>query len=224
MAKLANLNTNGEGVDNITQKVNQLRVQDGANRGRGGRGRGAPRGGRRDGPTKTVELPKEDFDFESSNAKFNKQDLLKEAIASGSPISSPPHGTTPDPLTSVTNGNDNDHADVVIPAKPAAEKSYDKKSSFFDNISSDLKDRTEQMRGHEQIDGRMMRREERTKNVETFGQGSVDGGFRGRGRGRGGRGGFSRGGGRGYQGGRGGPGTGYENRSSFRGGHETAPA
>jgi len=222
MAKLANQNTTNEGVDNITQKVNQMRVQDGTNRGRGGRGRGAPRGGRRDGPAKTVELPKEDIDFESSNAKFNKQDLVKEAIASGSPISSPAPGAIPDPIVSATNGNAADHGDVVIPAKPAAEKSYDKKSSFFDNISSDLKDRTEQMRGLEQFDGRTMRREERTKNVETFGQGSVDGGFRGRGRGRGGRGGFARGGGRGYQGGRGGPG--YENRSGFQGGRETAPA
>jgi protein LSM14 len=48
------------------------------------------------------------------------------------------------------------------------------------------------------IDGRAMRRDERNKNVDTFGQGSVDNGYRGgfRGRGRGGRG-FSRGGPRG---------------------------
>lgn len=201
MAKLASLNQGGEGVDSLASKVNQMRVQDGQPRGRGGRSRGPPRerGGRRDGPQKPVEVPQEDFDFESANAKFNKQELVKEAIATGSPIGSPHEGVVADPLASVANGHASTAEDVVIPAKPATEKGYDKKSSFFDNISSDLRDRTEQQQSYEQIDGRAMRREERSKNVETFGQGSVDGGFRGRGRGRG-RGGFSRGGGRGYYG------------------------
>jgi len=69
---------------------------------------------------------------------------------------------------------------VVI---PPAQQAYDKKSSFFDNISSELKDRDESKRGME------FRSEERKKNMETFGQGSVDnyrGGYRSRGRGRGG--------------------------------------
>lgn len=209
-------------MDNLAQKVGQVRIQDGQGRGRSARGRGGPRGGRRDGPQKTVELPKEDFDFESSNAKFNKQELVKEAIATGSPVTTPLNGTTPDPIASATNGQAKSSEDVVIPAKPT-EKGYDKKSSFFDNISSDLKDRTEQLHANEQIDGRAMRREERSKNVETFGQGSVDGGYRGRGRGRGGRGGFARGG-RGFYGGRGG--GSFENRGGFRGGRgrgEAAP-
>ena len=59
-----------------------------------------------------------------------------------------------------------------------------------------MKDR--QVAQGEMIDGRAMRRDERNKNVDTFGQGSVDNGYRGgfRGRGRGGRG-FGRGGPRG---------------------------
>jgi protein LSM14 len=167
----------------------------------------------------TVEVPKEDFDFESANAKFNKQELVKEAIATGSPASSPPaNGNTVDPFSA--NGGQADEEDVVIPAKPNADKGYDKKSSFFDNISSDLKDRTQQQDSNEYFDGRAMRTQERSKNMETFGQGSVDGGFRGRGRGRG-RGGFNRGRGGGggyYGGGRGGFENrgGYENRGGFR--------
>lgn len=204
MAKLGSINQQSGAIENLTQKVNQMRVQDPQARGRGrGRGiSGAPRGGRRESTQKTVEVPKEDFDFESANAKFNKQDLAKEAIATGSPAASP-NGDKPDPFT---NGHQDDAEDVVIPQ--STEKGYDKKSSFFDNISSDLKDRVAQQSG-EFVDGRAMRFQERSKNMETFGQGSVDGGYRGRGRGRGR--GFSRGG-RGF-GGRGG----FESRGGYRG-------
>ncbi|WPH04256.1 Hypothetical protein R9X50_00714500 [Acrodontium crateriforme] len=201
MAKLGPAKPQAGSVEGITQQVNQMRVQGGQQRGRG-HPRGGPRGGRRDSGTKAMEVPKEDYDFESANAKFNKQDLVKEAIASGSPA-----GEMADPITS-TNGHP-EAEDVVIPSKPTTgEKGYDKKSSFFDNISSDLKDRVQQQANDQQIDGRAIRREERTKNIDTFGQGSVDGGYRGgfRGRGRG-RGGFNRGGrgGNGYRGrGRGG--------------------
>lgn len=213
MAKLGATNSAGA-VDNLTQKVNQMRVQEGQTRGRG-RGRGAERGargGRRESTQKTVEVPKEDFDFETANAKFNKQDLVKEAIASGSPVTSPVNGDQADPIASVTNGH-TETDDVVIPPK----QTYDKKSSFFDNISSDLKDRAEQQQA--EFDGRTMRREERSKNMETFGQGSVDnaGGYRGRGRGRGRGFGRGRGGGGGYPGGRGGFGGDSAPRGNYRG-------
>lgn len=181
-------------MDNLAQKVNQMRVQDAPARGRGrGRGRGGPTGVRRESAHKTMEVPTEDYDFESANAKFNKQDLVKQQIATGSPIASPQNGEIPDPIA---NGHTETAEDIVIPAKSGAEKGYDKQSSFFDNISSDLKDR-QQTQG-DMFDGRAMRRDERNKNVDTFGQGSVDNGYRGgfRGRGRGGRG-FSRGGPRG---------------------------
>jgi protein LSM14 len=125
-----------------------------------------------------MEVPTTDFDFESSNAKFNKQDLVKEAIASGSPLGDASVAPTAE---AISNGqaNGGESEDIVIP--PSA---YNKSSSFFDNISSELKDREEaaSKRGQE------FRTEERRKNMETFGQGSVDGyrgGFRGRGRGRG---------------------------------------
>jgi protein LSM14 len=120
-----------------------------------------------------MEVPTTDFDFESSNAKFNKQDLIKEAIASGSPMGDAPAAPAVEAAST-------EKEEVVIPGGSM----YDK-SSFFDNISSELKDREEAaMRGQE------FRSQERQKNMETFGQGSVDGyrggrGGRGRGRGRG---------------------------------------
>lgn len=126
-------------------------------KGRGGQN------GRIDRPQ--PEAPeKADFDFESSNAKFTKDDLIPE----------PP-------------------ADF-----------YNKKSSFFDNISSTAKDKAE---GVENLTPYERRGEERKLNMETFGQVTAFPGRGGRGRGRG-RGGFYRGRGRGGRGGRGG----YQNQ------------
>jgi protein LSM14 len=177
MAQLGN--PGGNAMDNLTNKVNEMRV----NAGRGGaaptRGRG--RGGR---PVAAkVEVPDSDFDFAQANAKFNKGDLLKEATT-GSPLSETPNGgATPVPVEA---------------AAPATQpNAYNKSRSFFDNISSEAKERAEN--NGLKPGGREWRDEEQRKNMETFGQGSVDGGhrnFRGsRGRGRGGRGrGYGRGG------------------------------
>jgi protein LSM14 len=155
------------GVDNLANKLSEMRTNDGG-RGRGSRGgtRGRGRGG-----YQKVEIPTTDFDFESANKKFNKEDVAKE-VQVGSPEPTSQNGAE---IVEASNGGD----DIVIP--PAA---YNKASSFFDNISSELKDREEKR----QYGGVEFRHEERRKNVETFGQGSIDGyrgGFRGRGRGRG---------------------------------------
>ncbi|OBT59652.1 hypothetical protein VE04_00179 [Pseudogymnoascus sp. 24MN13] len=120
---------NGNAIDNLTRKVNEMRTNDtiraprqpgvGGFGGRGGasRGRGGPRQ-----EARKVEVPKDDFDFESSNAKFNKQDLVKEAIAGTSPAESPIEEAAPE---------------------TAATGSYNKSSSFFDDLSSESKDRAE---------------------------------------------------------------------------------
>ncbi|RQM04761.1 hypothetical protein DH86_00004058 [Scytalidium sp. 3C] len=201
MAKLppANGQSNGNAIDNLTQKVNEMRTNDTSRAprqpGSGGfadRGRGRGRGR---GEVRKVEVPATDFDFESANAKFNKDDLVKEAIAGGQEDTAPAE----------TEG------DSAKPALPAS--GYNKSTSFFDNISSEAKERAEG--GGTRPGGREWRGEEQRKNLETFGQGSVDtgfrGGFRGRGRGRGHR-------GRGYggQGGRG--------RGGYRGGRGDAQA
>ncbi|PHH92588.1 hypothetical protein CDD83_6649 [Cordyceps sp. RAO-2017] len=175
MAQLGN--SGGNAMDNLANKVNEMRVN--ASRGAPAvRGRG--RGGRHG--TQKVEVPDSDFDFAQSNAKFNKVEVAKEAIA-GSPMSEHPSelvASTPE--IEVPNGN------------PAL--AYNKSRSFFDNISSESRDRAEN--GGQKPGGREWRGEEQRKNMETFGQGSVDGGYRnyrGRGRGRGNRGrGFGRGG------------------------------
>jgi protein LSM14 len=193
MAKLENpgnsQQANSAAVDNLTRKVLEMRVNAprgdaprGGQQTRGGGGRG--RGGAR--PAK-VEVPATDFDFASSNAKFNKEDVVKEAIATGSPLGE-----------SVPNG-DEEAPEAVLETTPGsgAPPAYNKTRSFFDNISSEAKDRADS--GGQKPGGREWRGEEQRKNMETFGQGSVDGGYRGgyrgRGRGRGGRGrGYARGG------------------------------
>ena len=223
-------------IDNLTRKVKEMRTNDRVRNSRqpgtGGYaaghrgGRGGRRGYRHDNNTKPLDVPATDFDFESSNAKFNKQDLVKEAIATGSPKGKSPitgsesangasaaiddagnmtgaeNSTANTTTPSTPSKNDSTGGgDVIIPAAPT----YNKAASFFDNISSELKDREDAGR----LGGREFRTEERRKNMETFGQGSVDSGYRGgyhRGRGRGRGGGFrGRGGGGGYgRGGRGG--------------------
>lgn len=209
---------NGESaVENLTNKVNEMRTNDNnrtsrqpgtgdyvsSHRG----GRGGYRGGRPQAEhIKKIEVPTTDYDFASANAKFNKQDLVKEAIATGSSIGSPADlANSKDASSELVNGaRKGSESNMVAP--PVA--SYNKTSSFFDNISSESKDRDDTT--GKKLGGREFRSEEQKKNLETFGQGSVDngyrGGFRGRGRGRGygrPRGGYrgSRGGTRGFHGG-----------------------
>ena len=210
--------TNGESaIDNLTNKVNEMRTNDNIRTSRqpgtGGYaaghrgGRGAYRGGRQreEQSTQKVEVPKTDYNFAEANAKFNKQDLVKSALANGSPASSPVNGSNDISAEASVNGGrrESEHS-VIIPAAPG----YNKTSSFFDNISSESKDRDD-LAG-KRLGGREFRSEEQKKNLETFGQGSVDNGFRGsfrgrsRGRGyRGGRGNYSTRGGRGAMRGRG---------------------
>lgn len=207
-----------ETMDNLARKVNEMRTDDNIRhprqQGTGGYvagqrgGRGGRRGSLREhANAKPIEIPATDFDFQSANAKFNKQDLAKEVIASGSPLptteangSAEATETNGDALNGAGKAKNDD--DVAI---PPPQPMYDKKSSFFDNISSELKDRDEA--AGKKVGGPEFRNEERKKNMETFGQGSVDnyrGGYRGRGRrgyrGRGGFGGRGRGA---YRGGRG---------------------
>ncbi|KAI4720442.1 hypothetical protein E4T48_03335 [Aureobasidium sp. EXF-10727] len=190
-------------VDNLAKRVGDMRTDDRTRHPRQPNAGGFPagnrggRGGRRPSNrdlAKPVEVPTTDFDFETSNAKFNKQDLVKEAIASGSPLGTP---TTDEPKLAhedVSNGYEAPQAEreVVIPGA-----TYNKSSSFFDNISSELKDRQAAQEDGRRMGGMEFRTEERKKNFETFGQANVDngfrGGYRGRGRGRG----FGRGGQRG---------------------------
>ncbi|KAI4185482.1 MAG: hypothetical protein L6R41_004122 [Letrouitia leprolyta] len=210
-------NQNLSAMDNLTNKVNEMRTNDNIRTSRqpgtGGYaaghrgGRASYRGGRsrNDSQAKKVEVPTTDYDFETANAKFNKQDLVKEAIASGSPLGSPVDGANDIPPTNAVVNGERKASEASVSITPVV--GYNKGTSFFDNISSESKEREE---GAAKKGGREFRSEEVKKNLETFGQGSVDGGFgrggyRGRGRGRGytGRGRGSYGNGRGMRGGRG---------------------
>ncbi|KAK8086631.1 hypothetical protein PG994_001605 [Apiospora phragmitis] len=171
MAKLGNASTapgagqpapNGTGnaMDNLTKKVNEMRVNATTRGGPSTRGRG--RGNRAGGAGK-IDVPETDFDFQVANAKFNKQDLVKEAVA-GSPLGETPNGSGPDPEAQ------------EVAEEPAPAQAYNKTRSFFDNISSESKERSES--GGQKPGGREWRGEEQRKNMETFGQGSVDGSYR----------------------------------------------
>ncbi|KAJ5620075.1 hypothetical protein N7510_004059 [Penicillium lagena] len=192
MAKLPQPGAQKADVDTVTRKMNEMRPYDNNRAPRGGRGgRGAARTQQQQ--HKKIELPQSDYDFETANAKFNKQDLVKEAIATGSPAAeaeahAPPPGE--------------DHVDDTNGTHGA----YNRTTSFFDNISSEARDREDNVTNR--FGGREWRAEEEKRNMDTFGQGSVDG-YRGRGRGRGrgygrGRGGYGRGYSQGYGRGRGG--------------------
>jgi protein LSM14 len=114
-----------------------------------------------------VVVPKSDFDFESSNAKFDKDHILQEV--------SHPHD---DENAEADNGEDEE--EVVI---PPPDDFYNRSKSFFDNISCEAKERSDGPNRYG--DNRRKYHEERKLNVETFGQASVEQGrhrgYRGRG-------------------------------------------
>ncbi|KAI1905561.1 hypothetical protein LOZ39_006818 [Ophidiomyces ophidiicola] len=194
-------------VESVTKKVSDMKpfdnerpIHGGQQYSRGGRGY---RGAYHPPHPKKIEVPTVDFDFETANAKFNKQDVAKEAIASGSPLKDFDGNGTND-ISSTNRQNDTATSSTASLMTSIA---YNKSSSFFDNLSSEARDREDGIR-------RGRRGEEEKKNMETFGQGSVDGGYRGgyRGRGRG----------RGYRG-RGPYGRGYggRGRGHIRGGRDS---
>ncbi|XP_076011511.1 LSM14A mRNA processing body assembly factor b [Genypterus blacodes] len=160
---------------------------------RRGRGRGNHSRGkmnvRRDGPIKFEE----DFDFETANAQFHKEEIDKELQTKLK--------LKDDKTDKPVNGEETVEPELPVSEGAAEEEEgganscyYDKSKSFFDNLSCDEKAR----------DRRPTWAEERRMNVETFGvpmrHGRGRGGYRGRGRG-----------GMGYGGGRGRP----SSRGSF---------
>ncbi|EST08358.1 Lsm14 N-terminal [Kalmanozyma brasiliensis GHG001] len=183
----------------------------------GSRGHTNRRGNDVSGPS----MPNREFDFESANAKFQKrkEDEPAEAVAP-------------------TNGGLLDS--IPPPSSESPGSFYDKKSGFFDNISSEVKERYEGANREENVGGngffdvpggrgrggrggggrgrgRANRQAEEMKNMQTFGDSGANvggGGRGGRGRGRGGRGGRGRGGPRG--GGQGGGANGFANTGPMR--------
>ncbi|XP_014876577.1 LSM14A mRNA processing body assembly factor a isoform X3 [Poecilia latipinna] len=205
-----------DGVDN-------LRAGGGGTANRRGRGGGHHGRGRfnvrRDGPMKFEK----DFDFESANAQFNKEEIEKEFQSklklkdekSEKALNGEDKGDS-GVETQNSEGNNEDESDPLGP-----NCYYDKSKSFFDNISCDDTRKAGDKSGASGFprERRQTWAEERRMNAETFGiplrRGR--GGYRGRG-GMGFRGGRGRSASRGSfgppQGGGGGGGGG-----GFRGGY-----
>ncbi|XP_040185367.1 protein LSM14 homolog A [Rana temporaria] len=173
------------------------------------RGRGGHRGGRgrfnvrRDGPMKFEK----DFDFESANAQFNKEEIDKE-FHNKLKIKDDKVDKVEKPI----NGEDKGDSGVDMQTSEGTTEEeeapcyYDKTKSFFDNISCD-----------DNRDRRSTWAEERRMNVETFGvplRSRGRGGYRGRGGNMGYRGGRGRGERRGPPGG-----GGFGAPRGFRGGY-----
>ncbi|XP_053127121.1 protein LSM14 homolog A isoform X1 [Hemicordylus capensis] len=173
------------------------------------RGRGGHRGGRgRFGIRREVPMKFEkDFDFESANAQFNKEEIDREfhnkLKLKEDKLEKPVNGEDKGD-SGVDTQNSEGNAEEDDPLGPNCY--YDKTKSFFDNISCD-----------DNRERRPTWAEERRLNAETFGipmrPNRGRGGFRGRG---GGVGGFR--GGRGRGGPRGGFGAPRGFRGGFRGG------
>ncbi|XP_069072579.1 protein LSM14 homolog A isoform X3 [Pleurodeles waltl] len=162
-----------------------------ARRGRGGHRGGRGRFGiRRDGPMKFEK----DFDFESANAQFNKEEIDREfhnklKLKDDKPekVEKPVNGEDKgDSGIDTQNSEGNADEEEAL----ASNCYYDKTKSFFDNISCD-----------DNRERRQTWAEERRINAETFGlplrSNRGRGGYRGRGSGMGFRGARGRGGQRG---------------------------
>ncbi|KAF3941247.1 hypothetical protein ABW19_dt0208736 [Dactylella cylindrospora] len=181
--------TESPGLADLERKVQAMRVNSAngfpqASRGIGNgplRGRGRGRGGMSSHQPRKVEVPTTDYDFESANARFTK-------VAEGE------EGAAPEAAESSAEARKPSIDQDAKPAIIAQDGYYNKGKSFFDNISCENKERAEAKESG--IDGRQnaqRRNEEVKKNIETFGQGSVDSPFNRRGGWRGGRGGRGRG-------------------------------
>lgn len=204
-------------VESVERAMDQLRVSSGdeqqpqaaepqqqpstERRGGGGGGRRGGRRGGHHGPAIKGPgvVPDTPFDFSRSNAKFDKASLVMpeftNAAAGGAAGESPEVGGAETPSTSEAGAPATGSTGAGTPGH-----FYDKKKSFFDDISSDSKARTEEASTGVRVGGaavaRQRREEERNRNLSTFGEAGIGGGqnhWRG-GSGRGGPGGRGRGG------------------------------
>uniref|UniRef100_UPI0037E8E3BE LSM14A mRNA processing body assembly factor a isoform X3 n=1 Tax=Semicossyphus pulcher TaxID=241346 RepID=UPI0037E8E3BE len=172
--------------------VDTRRVAPGApanRRGRGGGHRGRGRFNvRRDGPMKFEK----DFDFESANAQFNKEEIDREFQSKlklkDEKTEKPEKAVNGEDKgdsgveTQNSEGNADEEGDPLGP-----NCYYDKSKSFFDNISCDDTRKANEKSGSSGFprERRQTWAEERRMNAETFGiplrQGRGRGGYRGRG-------------------------------------------
>ena len=109
-----------------------------------------------------LTVPKTDFDFQSSNARFDKSAVANQATG---------HADESD--TNTNPSEDGDAASKTESKSPKEKEiSYNPKKSFFDNLSSSASTAppTRGGRGGKRGGGKSRREEEREKNVATFGE------------------------------------------------------
>lgn len=151
----------------------QRQRQGGNRRSQGRRGASVTRGSRTRPGGSSVKFEGE-FDFESSNAKFNKEEIEEE-------LQQKLHDNL-----RITNEDENTvngmaETDMIQDRTENEDNYYDSSKSFFDSISCEAVDRDRNRRAHPSW------QQERKVNLETFGvTGGPRQGGRGRGRGRGG--------------------------------------
>ena len=155
----------------------------------------------------SIPVPNTDYDFDAANAKFNKGDVVKEALARGEKILPDAAKWNPTLESSAVAGESTGISSAIDDPS-----STTLKKSFFDSFTGQAQNATAgEGQGDTAADRRSNRfKEEKNRNYETFGQSTPDmirghvyrGGRGGRGRGRG----QERGRGRGRGGGGGGVG------------------
>jgi len=125
---------------------------------------GGGRGGRRNRDTKAgdIRIPTTDFDFQSSNARFDKSSMA------------PPKQSKDKEKNGDDDPQDEGSEDGEAKEEKEDDTAYNPKKSFFDSLSSSASGPTQgggqgggRGRGR---GGRSRREEEREKNVATFGE------------------------------------------------------
>jgi protein LSM14 len=138
-------------METVERALGDLRIGHGAGGGRGGSSR---RGHGRHGEAKEIKVPATDFDFQGSNAKFDK--------SAAAPRKSPKDA-------------DEDETNPCDDVKEET-KAYNPQSSFFDSLSSSTQSAQPTRGGGGGgrrgggPGGRNRREEERERNVATFGE------------------------------------------------------
>ena len=182
------------GGTNLSNGHNEAIRGRGGHRGERGRGRGHARPHNGQIPA-AASIPTHDFDFQSSNQRFDKKATAQQHPALQSKPAAPAEYISfTESAENSTNGNPES-------AEPKKDEFYNPSRSFFDNLSSDANKMkperpvsapAERGRARGRGRGRSRRDEERDRNVETFGEaGGVGllgpgqyvggfGGFRGR--------------------------------------------
>ncbi|EIM89560.1 uncharacterized protein STEHIDRAFT_118741 [Stereum hirsutum FP-91666 SS1] len=184
------LNSAAASLQSVERALGDLRVTNGGGRGNANGG-GRRRGGQPEIKAGDLRVPAADFDFQSSNARFDKAALA--GGVSGATVLKTPKVKSPSPgahdddaKTNPSDESEDDEDDDEETkkrkeAEKESEKAYNPKASFFDSLSSSTQGQQAQGGGGHGgghggrgrgrgMGGRNRREEERERNVATFGE------------------------------------------------------